>query len=118
MGKLKDIEVQAWVRTGKPIAGKSDGDGLTFTLSAKGTASWVFRYRLGGKQRELSIGTIDTTSKVTEMDRQAQLLAAHLRAGLALLFADAGALDRSCIASTRPGIGRGYFFLNLYAASV
>lgn len=55
MGKLKDIEVQAWVRAGKPIAGKSDGDGLTFTLSAKGTASWVFRYRLGGKQRELSI---------------------------------------------------------------
>lgn len=34
MGKLKDIEIQAWVRAGKPIAGKSDGDGLTFTLSA------------------------------------------------------------------------------------
>jgi integrase len=56
MGKLKDIEVQAWVRSGKPIAGKSDGDGLTFTLSAKGTATWVFRYRFGGKQRELTIG--------------------------------------------------------------
>ena len=56
MGKLKDVEVQAWVRSGKPIAGKSDGDGLTFTLSAKGTATWVFRYRFGGKQRELTIG--------------------------------------------------------------
>ena len=60
MGKFKDIEVQAWVRAGKPIVGKSDGDGLTFTLSAKGTAAWVFRYRLGGKQRELSIGTYPT----------------------------------------------------------
>lgn len=56
MGKLKDIELQAWVRAGKPLAGKSDGDGLTFTLSAKGTATWVFRYRYGGKQRELTIG--------------------------------------------------------------
>lgn len=60
MGKLKDIEVQAWVRAGKPIAGKSDGDGLTFTLSTRGTATWVFRYRLGGKQRELTIGNYPT----------------------------------------------------------
>lgn len=60
MGKLKDIEVQAWVRAGKPIAGKSDGDGLTFTLSVKGTASWVFRYRVGGKRREVTIGNYPT----------------------------------------------------------
>jgi integrase len=60
MGKIKDIEIQAWVRAGKPIAGKSDGDGLTFTLSAKGTAAWIFRYRLGGKQHELTIGTYPT----------------------------------------------------------
>ncbi len=60
MAKLKDIEVQAWIRSGKPIAGKSDGDGLTFTLSAKGTATWVFRYRFGGKQRELTIGNYPT----------------------------------------------------------
>lgn len=60
MGKLKDIEIQSWVRAGKPIAGKSDGDGLTFTLSANRTASWVFRYRLGGKQREMTIGNYPT----------------------------------------------------------
>lgn len=62
MGKLKDIEIQAWIRAGQPIVGKSDGGGLTFTLSAKGTASWVFRYRLGGKQRELTIGNYPTIS--------------------------------------------------------
>ncbi|MFA7268731.1 MAG: integrase arm-type DNA-binding domain-containing protein [Sterolibacterium sp.] len=56
------MEIQAWVRAGKAIAGKSDGDGLTFTLSASGTASWVFRYRIGGKQRELTIGNYPTIS--------------------------------------------------------
>lgn len=56
MGKIKDIKIQAWIRAGKPIAGKSDGDGLTFTLSSNGTPAWTFRYRLGGKQREMTIG--------------------------------------------------------------
>lgn len=60
MGKLKDIEIQSWIRAGKPVAGKSDGDGLTFTLSANLTASWVFRYRMGGKQREMTIGNYPT----------------------------------------------------------
>lgn len=60
MGKFKDMEIQAWVRAGKPIVGKSDGGGLTFTLSTNGTASWVFRYRIGGKQRELTIGNYPT----------------------------------------------------------
>lgn len=74
MGKLKDIEVQAWIRAGKPVAGKSDGDGLTFTLSTKGTASWVFRYRLGGKQRELTIGNYPTITlkKARELANEAR----------------------------------------------
>lgn len=55
MGKLTDIQIRGWVRAGKPIA-KADGDGLTFTLSAKGTASWILRYRFGGKSRELTLG--------------------------------------------------------------
>lgn len=56
MGKLTDVQLRAWVKAGNPIAGKSDGDGLTFTLSAKGVASWVLRYRIAGKQRELTLG--------------------------------------------------------------
>lgn len=75
MGKLKDIEIQGWVRARKPIAGKSDGDGLTFTLSAKGTAAWVFRFRMGGKQRELTIGTYPTISL-----KEARRLATEARA--------------------------------------
>lgn len=53
---LSDVQLKAWVAKGKAVA-KSDGDGLTFTLSASGTASWVLRFRAGGgRRRELTIG--------------------------------------------------------------
>ena len=52
---LSDVQIRAWVKAGTPVA-KSDGDGLTFTLSAKHTAAWVLRYRFGGKARELTLG--------------------------------------------------------------
>lgn len=61
MGLLTDVQIKHWVRTGEPVA-KSDGDGLTFTLSAGGTASWVLRYRYGGKQREKTIGRFPDVS--------------------------------------------------------
>ena len=74
MGKIKDIEIQAWIRAGKPIAGKSDGVGLTFTLSAKGTPAWVFRYRMGGKQHEMTIGNYPTITlkKARELATEAR----------------------------------------------
>ena len=56
MGKLTEPEVKGWLEAGQPIAGKSDGDGLTFTISPSGTASWVLRYRFGGRMRELTLG--------------------------------------------------------------
>ncbi len=52
---LDDIQLRRWVAAGERIA-RSDGDGLTFTLSAAGTATWVLRYRLGGPQKEVTIG--------------------------------------------------------------
>jgi len=55
MGKLTDIQIRAWIKAGEPLA-KTDGDGLTFTLSRNGTSAWVLRYRLAGKQREKTIG--------------------------------------------------------------
>lgn len=56
MGRLSDVQIRQFVKAGKPISGKSDGDGLTFTLSAAGTAAWVLRYRFGGRQKELTLG--------------------------------------------------------------
>jgi hypothetical protein len=57
MGALTDVRVRNWLRDGKPIA-KADGGGLTFTLSPKGTAAWVLRYRFGGRARELTLGLV------------------------------------------------------------
>lgn len=75
MGKLTEAQLRAWVRAGKPIAGRSDGGGLTFTLSKAGTASWVFRYRHGGRPRELTIGNYPDISL-----RDARLAARQSRA--------------------------------------
>ncbi|MFO1352325.1 MAG: tyrosine-type recombinase/integrase [Gammaproteobacteria bacterium] len=55
MGALTDTQLRHWVRARRPLA-KADGDGLTFTLSAKGTAAWTLRYYFGGKRRELTLG--------------------------------------------------------------
>ncbi|WYX08245.1 Arm DNA-binding domain-containing protein [Achromobacter xylosoxidans] len=55
MNLLDDIQLRRWIAAGGRIA-RSDGDGLTFTLSAAGTATWVLRYRLGGPQKEVTIG--------------------------------------------------------------
>lgn len=56
MGKLIESQLKAWIRDGQAIAGKSDGAGLTFTLSDKGSAVWVLRYRISGRTREVRIG--------------------------------------------------------------
>jgi hypothetical protein len=54
--KLTDLQLKSLIKAGKPINGISDGDGLTFTLSAKGHAAWVLRYTLNGKKKELTLG--------------------------------------------------------------
>ncbi|MEB2544363.1 tyrosine-type recombinase/integrase [Burkholderia cenocepacia] len=52
---LTDVQIRKWVRAGAPVA-KSDGGGLTFTLSAAGAATWVLRFRHGGRRQELTLG--------------------------------------------------------------
>jgi integrase len=58
---LDDIQLRRWVSAGEKLA-RSDGDGLTFTLSAAGTATWVLRYRQGGPQKEVTIGNYPDTT--------------------------------------------------------
>lgn len=55
MQRLSDVRIRALVNAKTPIA-KSDGQGLTFTLSASGRASWVLRYRHGNKAKEKTLG--------------------------------------------------------------
>jgi integrase len=73
MGKLTDVQIRQWIKARQPVA-KADGGGLTFTLSAKGTAAWVVRYRFGGKARELSIGRYPdiTLAKARELATEAR----------------------------------------------
>lgn len=74
MGKLTDVQIRAWIKAGKTVA-KADGDGLTFTLSAGGTAAWILRYRYGGKGRELTLGRYPeiTLTKAREFTREARV---------------------------------------------
>ena len=53
---LDDVQIRRWVAKGAAIA-RSDGDGLTFTLSSAGTATWVLRYRVAGvRRKEITLG--------------------------------------------------------------
>lgn len=54
-GLLSDLQLKRWLKDGAPLA-KSDGDGLTSTVSAAGCAAWVLRYRYGNRRHELTLG--------------------------------------------------------------
>lgn len=54
-GLLSDLQLKQWTKASKVLA-KSDGNGLTFTVSAAGKAVWVLRYRFGGRRFELTLG--------------------------------------------------------------
>lgn len=74
INRLQDLQLKHWynsVRHGKihfkdPETGivreldkplvRADGGGLSFTLSVNGTASWILRYRTGGRMKELTLG--------------------------------------------------------------
>lgn len=93
MGKLTDIKLREWLKAGNPIAGVSDGGGLTFTLSKAGKASWVLRYRFGGKGREVTIGNypdislkdarIEATKLRAEIDKGSNVAAEKRKTKLA-----------------------------------
>ena len=48
---LDDVQIRRWIAKGEAVA-RSDGEGLTFTFSASGTAAWVLRYRVAGVRRK------------------------------------------------------------------
>ena len=63
MGKLTDIQIRAWIRSGERFEGRSDGDGLYLSFpSTASTPVWKFRYRFAGKQRIMNIGSFASLS--------------------------------------------------------
>jgi hypothetical protein len=76
VGKLTKADIESLIAEGKPIAGKSDGNGLTFTMSAaqaaRGEATWTLRFSANGKQRERTLGnypvmSVETARKAAEV---------------------------------------------------
>jgi hypothetical protein len=53
--ELDDLQLRRWVAAKEPLS-RSDGSGLTFTLSEFGTATWVLRYSRGSRRHEVTIG--------------------------------------------------------------
>lgn len=78
MGKLTSKTVEALAKVAEP--GKTgDGSGLYFQISRAGVASWLFRYMLAGKSREMGLGPypVVTLAKARELAAdQRKLLAA------------------------------------------
>ena len=58
MGKLSDVAIRAWIRSGERFEGRSDGDGLVLTWRPERSApSWKLRYRFAGKSRVMNLGS-------------------------------------------------------------
>ncbi len=72
--KLTDVEIRARAAAGKPVMiadGAEAGGvgGLTFTLSASGTAAWRLRYRHAGRPRVLTLGRYPDLSLADARER-------------------------------------------------
>lgn len=78
MGTLTDVQIKQWIKAKVPVA-KADGEGLTFTLSSSGRASWILRYRIAGKAKEKTLGQYPYMSLA-----EARRLAAEDRAKIQL----------------------------------
>jgi integrase len=67
-GKLTVLKVAAIARAKVP-GYYSDGGGLFLQISRFGTASWVFRYRVAGRLREMGLGSLDTIGLADARER-------------------------------------------------
>ncbi|WP_338213284.1 Arm DNA-binding domain-containing protein, partial [Halopseudomonas aestusnigri] len=55
MGNLTAKTVEKLIKEGTSKM-HSDGDGLYLRVKSSGSASWLFRYRTGGKLRDMGLG--------------------------------------------------------------
>ena len=68
VGKLTVLKVVAIARAKAP-GYYSDGGGLFLQISRYGTASWVFRYRIDNRLREMGLGSLDTIGLADARER-------------------------------------------------
>jgi integrase len=67
-GKMTALRVAAIARSKVP-GYYGDGGGLFLQISRFGTASWVFRYRVAGRLREMGLGSLDTIGLADARER-------------------------------------------------
>jgi integrase len=81
MGKLSDIQIRSWIKTGERFEGRGDGDGLYLRFrAADAVPSWLFRYRITGKQRVMVIGNY-TNLSLADARKEAKRLSAQVALG-------------------------------------
>ncbi|NTV11608.1 MAG: integrase family protein, partial [Zoogloea sp.] len=81
MSKLSDIQIRAWIKAGERFEQRSDGNGLYLRFrAADASPAWLFRYRFGGKQRVMVIGSYAALS-LAEARKAVKLLAAQVALG-------------------------------------
>jgi hypothetical protein len=74
MGKLNPRGLAALIK--KPPKRHPDGDGLFFKVAGQGKAYWTYRYTLGGKESETSLGPYPEMSLDQARIRHLELRAA------------------------------------------
>ncbi len=67
-GKMTALKVAAIARAKAP-GYYGDGGGLFLQISRFATASWVFRYRVAGRLREMGLGSLDTIGLAAARER-------------------------------------------------
>ena len=77
MGKLNEKNLKTLIK--KPPKRHPDGDGLFFRTAGQGKAYWTFRYSLGGKESETSLGPYPEMSLDQARIRHLELRAAVAR---------------------------------------
>jgi integrase len=80
MGKLSDVQIRQWMKTGERFDMRSDGDGLYLSFREDyAIPVWKFRYRFAGKARVMNLGSYSDLSLA-----DARKTAKELRARVAL----------------------------------
>jgi len=76
MAKLTDAQIRAWIKNDEHFAGRSDGNGLTLCYHERFKfPAWYFRYSIGGKPRNMALGSYKKLSLKSARDLVKQLAA-------------------------------------------
>lgn len=78
MASLTTKAVEKIVRSGLPGM-TNDGDGLYLKLGRTGRASWIFRYKLAGKSRDMGLGRHPEVSLSVAREKAAEAKAEQVR---------------------------------------